>query len=208
MRALHTQWANAKTPMGNAFREALETVVDMAPAKAQRTNRSLYPKGELGDAMSSVARTLRADLGVSAVTVDNGNWDMHLGLGNEGGGWMAKNAGQLAQAIAGFFVDLGPAASRVTVVTISEFGRRVQENANGGLDHGWGNVMLVAGAGVKGGRYYGNWPGLENGLDADLKVTTDYRSVLAEVIAARTSASPAKVFPGFRRERVGFMAGQ
>ena len=84
----------------------------------------------------------------------------------------------------------------------------MQENANGGLDHGWGNVMLAAGAGVKGGRYYGTWPGLENGLDADLAVTTDYRSVLAEIVAARTSASTAKVFPGFQRERVGFMVGQ
>jgi len=96
----------------------------------------------------------------------------------------------------------------VTLVTISEFGRRVQENANGGLDHGWGNVMLVAGAGVKGGRYYGTWPGLTNSLDADLAVTTDYRSVLAEIVAARTAASTAAVFPGFQRERVGFMLGQ
>jgi len=111
-------------------------------------------------------------------------------------------------AIAAFFTDLGPVADRVTVVTISEFGRRVQENANGGLDHGWGNVMLVAGAGVRGGQYYGRWPGLENGLDADVAVTTDYRSVLAEVVAARTEASPSTVFPGFQRERVGFMVGQ
>jgi uncharacterized protein (DUF1501 family) len=207
-RALRMQWARTRTPMGGAFREALDTVVDLAPAKAQRTDRSLYPEGDLGDALSSVARALRADLGVSAVTVDSGDWDMHLGLGNQGGGWMARNAGQLAKSIAGFFSDLGPAAARVTLVTISEFGRRVKENANGGLDHGWGNVMLVAGAGVKGGRYYGTWPGLENSLDADLPVTTDYRSVLAEVVAARTTASPAAVFPGFQRERVGFMVGQ
>jgi uncharacterized protein (DUF1501 family) len=99
-------------------------------------------------------------------------------------------------------------ADKVTLVTISEFGRRVQENANGGLDHGWGNVMFVAGAGVKGGQYYGRWPGLQNTLDADLAVTTDYRSVLAEIVAARTSASTAAVFPGFQRERVGVMVGQ
>ena len=84
----------------------------------------------------------------------------------------------------------------MTLVTISEFGRRVQENANGGLDHGWGNVMLVAGGGVKGGQYYGTWPGLTNALDADLAVTTDYRSVLAEVVAARTTASTGHRLPG------------
>ena len=67
------------------------------------------------------------------------------------------------------------------MVTISEFGRRIKENGNRGLDHGWGNMMLVAGAGVKGGKYYGTWPGLGDGkqVDADLQVTTDYRNVFA-----------------------------
>ena len=123
-------------------------------------------------------------------------------------GWMTRNAGDLGSAIAAFFKDLGPVAERVTLVTISEFGRRVQENASRSLDHGWGNVMLVAGAGVKGGAYYGTWPGLRNTLDADLRVTTDYRGVLAEIVAARTSASTAAVFPGVTRERVGVMSGQ
>ncbi len=92
---------------------------------------------------------------------------------------------------------------RVTLLTISEFGRRVSENSNYGLDHGWGNVMFLAGAGVKGGRYYGRWPGLENSLDADLTVTTDFRSVLSEVVLSRTDASAAQVFPGFTPSRSG-----
>ena len=89
------------------------------------------------------------------------------------------------------------------MVTISEFGRRVQENASGGTDHGYGNVMFLAGAGVKGGKYYGTWPGLSNTLDGDLLVTTDYRSVLSEVVVSRFGASPAAVFPGFVRGPVG-----
>jgi uncharacterized protein (DUF1501 family) len=208
MKAMRTQWTRNRSALGSGFREALDAVVDLDPARAQRARKGLYPDDDLGDALSSVARTLRADVGVSAVTVDSGDWDMHVGLGAAGGGWMQGNAGKLAAAIAAFFTDLGPVADRVTLVTISEFGRRVQENANGGLDHGWGNVMLAAGAGVKGGRYYGTWPGLTNSLDADLAVTTDYRSVLAEIVAARTTASTAAVFPGFQRERVGFMLGQ
>jgi uncharacterized protein (DUF1501 family) len=208
MKAMRTQWTRDRSALGSGFREALDAVVDLDPARAQRARKNLYPDDDLGDALSSVARTLRADVGVSAVTVDSGDWDMHVGLGAAGGGWMQGNAGKLASAIAAFFADLGPVADRVTLVTISEFGRRVQENANGGLDHGWGNVMLAAGAGVKGGRYYGTWPGLTNSLDADLTVTTDYRSVLAEIVAARTTASTAAVFPGFQPERVGFMLGQ
>ncbi|WP_244930175.1 DUF1501 domain-containing protein [Nocardioides sp. W7] len=147
-------------------------------------------------------------MGVRAVTVDSGDWDMHVDVGTASSGWMVRNATDLASSLAAFFKDLGAVGDRVTVVTVSEFGRRVQENANQGLDHGWGNVMFVAGAGVKGGRYYGTWPGLQNTLDADLPVTTDYRSVLAEVVSSRMGVSTAQVFPGFQRERVGVMLGQ
>ncbi len=79
------------------------------------------------------------------------------------------------------------------------------ENSSRGLDHGYGNVMFVAGAGVKGG-YHGSWPGLSNELDADLMVTTDYRSVLSEVVSRRFGTSPATVFPGFSAQPVGVMA--
>ena len=103
------------------------------------------------------------------------------------------------------FADLGPLADRVTLVTISEFGRRVVENANQGLDHGHGNVMFALGAGVKGG-YYGTWPGLTDSLDADVLVTTDYRSVLSEVVTRRLGVSVAQVFPGFAPQAVGVMA--
>ncbi len=98
---------------------------------------------------------------------------------------------------------LGPLAERLAVVTISEFGRRTKENANYGLDHGHGNVMFLLGAGVKGGKYYGTWPGLTNTGDADLLVTTDYRSVLGEVVTQRLGASSAHVFPGFSPAPVG-----
>ena len=102
--------------------------------------------------------------------------------------------------------DLGPLADKVTLVTISEFGRRVQENANHGLDHGYGNVMFLAGAGVIGGRYYGSWPGLTNSADADLVVTTDYRAVLSEVVRARFSVDAGQVFPGFSSAPLGLVA--
>ena len=208
MRALVAQWSGARTEMAEGFRSAMSAVVDLGPAKAQVDRTATYPQTDLGKAMSSIARTLRGDVGVTTVTVDSGNWDMHVAMGSVGSGWMTNNAKELSTCIATFFSDLGPVADKVTVVTISEFGRRVQENGTKGLDHGWGNVMLVAGAGVKGGQYYGRWTPLQNTVDGDLAVTTDYRSVLSEVVAARTTASTAKVFPGFQRERVGVMTGQ
>ena len=95
--------------------------------------------------------------------------------------------------------DLG---DRVTVVTISEFGRRAGENGGGGLDHGWGNMMLLAGGGVKGG-YHGTWPGLDaSGLvDGDLAVTTDYRTCSRRWSpAASTDRSPTP-FPSSATHR-------
>ena len=132
---------------------------------------------------------------------------MHTGLGTVEWGGMKDNAGQLASSIAAFFADLGVLGDKVTLLAFSEFGRRVQENENYGTDHGYGNAMFVVGGGVVGG-YKGSWPGLTNDYDADVLVTTDYRSVLSEVVAARFNASTATVFPGFTRSRVGVMAGQ
>ena len=139
------------------------------------------------------------------ITIDHGKWDMHSGLGDLGWGQMLENATEMSPADRGLLQRPRPLGDNVTLVALSEFGRRVQENVNVGLDHGYGNVMMLAGAGVKGG-YYAKWPGITNELDSDLLVTTDYRSVLAEVVSARFGASSASVFPGFVREPVGVMA--
>lgn len=127
------------------------------------------------------------------------------GRGHCSGPRMDRLTSELGQALAGFFTDLGPTGDRVTVVVLSEFGRRVQETANHGLDHGCGNVMFLLGAGVKGGQYYRRWPGLSNDLDSDLLVTTDYRSVLAEVVSTRFGVSTAVVFPQFQPDVPGLM---
>ena len=133
---------------------------------------------------------IRGDVGVEVLTVDQGDWDMHSDLGTLAWGQMIRNAADLATAISAFFADLGPQTDKVTLVALSEFGRRVAENDNYGLDHGYGNVMLVAGAGVNGGYHCPSWPGLASGLDADLTVTTDYRSVLAEIVSNLSPPSP------------------
>ena len=116
--------------------------------------------------------------------------------------------GVLATALDAFMRDLGPLRSKVTVVTVSEFGRRLAENGSAGLDHGWGNVMLVAGGGVKGGRYYGHWPGLgaSSLVEGDLEVTTDYRTVLGEIVTKRFNRSASTVFPGLSATPLGVLA--
>ncbi len=205
MRSLSTAWAGAQGPLAAGMRSAFASVDDFAPARATADHKASYPNTDLGRAMSEVARIVRGDVGVGVITVDQGDWDMHSDLGTLDWGHMRSNADELAGALAAFFTDLGAQRGKVTLVAFSEFGRRVKENASYGLDHGYGNVMFLAGAGVKGGRYYGTMPRLGTGVDADVPVTTDYRSVLSEIVTTRMGASSATVFPGFAPESVGVM---
>jgi uncharacterized protein (DUF1501 family) len=210
LASLHRLWDGNRSALGTAMRSTFRAVEDFGPVREtpeQPAHGAAYPSGDLGDAMREVARIVRGDVGVEVITVDQGDWDHHTGLGTPDNGRLKRTADELAAAVAAFFTDLGGLADDVTLVTISDFGRRVQENGNRGLDHGYGNVMFLAGAGVKGGTYYGKWPGLSNTLDGDLLVTTDYRSVLSEIVVSRFGASPAAVFPGFVRSPVGVMLG-
>jgi uncharacterized protein (DUF1501 family) len=89
----------------------------------------------------------------------------------------------------------------VTIVTMSEFGRRAAENGGGGTDHGHGNVMFVMGGAVNGGRVMTVWPGLAAGQlyqNQDLNVTIDYRDILAEVVTRRLgNSNVGLVFPNY-----------
>ena len=208
-RALETMWGKQRNPLGEATRRAFSVVqsFDRISSSTQKAIPTSYPKGDLGKAFANAAKIVKGNVGVEVITIDHGKWDMHSGLGDLTWGQMLENATEMSKAVSAFFDDIGLLGDKVTLVALSEFGRRVQENVNRGLDHGYGNVMMVAGAGVKGG-YYGRWPGLTNELDSDLLVTTDYRSILSEVVSGRFGVSTASIFPGFVREQVGVMHGQ
>ncbi len=206
--SLRQLWAGRDDALGRAAGEAFTAVEDFTPVRrgsARPANGASYPAGDLGKAMASAARIIKGDVGVEVLTIDQGSWDMHSGLGTVEGGAMMHNCADLGAALAAFFDDLGSRADNVTVVTLTEFGRRVVENENRGLDHGFGSVMLLAGAGVRGGRFYGTFPQLGTDLDSDLTVTTDYRSILAEVVSRRFGASTSTVFPGFNPRPLGVM---
>jgi uncharacterized protein (DUF1501 family) len=210
---LDITWNAADGPLGQAARDALITADEWAPVRdlpGDPQHGAQYPKGDLGEALAQSARVIRADVGAQVVTVDHGSWDMHTDLGTLDWGQMRVMVDELALAVQAFFQDLGDLSSKVTLVTISEFGRRVAENGDAGLDHGYGNAMFVMGAGVKGGSVYGTWPWLDpRHLDGgDLHVTTDYRSVLAEIVRMRFSGvDMSQLFPNFSPEYVGVMQG-
>lgn len=209
--SLNTVWQGVGGSLGQGARGALQVTEDLrslgntVPAPA---NGASYPVGDLGDALKSTATMIRAQVGARVVTIDYGSWDMHANLGTVEWGPMQSMVDELAKALAAFFTDLGALGAAVTVVTMSEFGRRVQENGAMGLDHGYGSCMLLLGGGVRGGRYHGTWPGLDAGrlVDGDLAVTTDSRSVIAEVLRSRMGdVSIPEVFPDFTPTTVGAM---
>ncbi len=180
--------------------DAIETLSAADPLAYQPENGAQYPVSELGFSLLQVAQMIKADLGLEVACVDAGGWDTHEG---EGGaeGRLGQLLGDLASSLAAFHTDLGERMARITVVTMSEFGRRVSENAAGGTDHGHGNCMFLLGGGVAGGRVYGDWPGLapdQRVGPGDLDITTDFRTVLAEVVEKRLlNPASAEVFPDF-----------
>ena len=190
----------AQTAIGTVATTTALTSTPYTPADG-----AAYPRGALGDALRDAARLIKAGVGLRAVTIDSGNWDMHVNLGRSDGGWMYNQLTEVGKALAAFHTDLGAAGDKVTLVTLSEFGRRVAENGSGGVDHGYGNVSFVMGGGVNGGKVYGTWPGLapDQLLAGDLNATTDYRIVLGEILEKRCGLTASTVLPGLPATRLG-----
>jgi uncharacterized protein (DUF1501 family) len=221
---------SAKRPMAAALRSLYQGAPDLlaAPAAAADAaltatagvratpyvpaNGAIYPATPLGAALKDVARLIKADVGLAAATVDSGDWDMHEGLGSAVQGQrMYDNLHATATALAAFAADLGTAMAGVTLVTVSEFGRRVQENASRGVDHGHGNAMLLLGGGIRGGKVYGQWPGLAPAalVDGDLAAVTDYRSVIGEILQKRCGLGAlGEVFPSVAPSSFGLAAAR
>ncbi len=190
--------ASIAEPMETAL-GAVKTVTALASTAYNPTVP--YPDNELARALTDVARLIKADVGVQVVCLDFDGWDMHDGMGtfDQADSWMSTQLRDLSASLAAFATDLGSHINTTTVVTMSEFGRRVEENASGGVDHGHGNAMLLLGGKVNGGRVHGQWPGLAADMldDGDLAGVTDFRLVLAEIMRKRCGqAGLAQVFPG------------
>ncbi|MGB0524469.1 MAG: DUF1501 domain-containing protein [Flammeovirgaceae bacterium] len=162
---------------------------------------------ELSNSFQTLARLIKMDVGVQMANVDFGGWDTHEHQEN----YFPDLVQALSKSLYAFYQDLRDYHDRLTILVMSEFGRRLRANKSGGTDHGHGNMMMVLGGKVKGGRMYGKWPTLEaNALDkgVDLAVTTDYRSVITEIMQHRFGLKDQQaLFPKFTtKQKLGFMA--
>lgn len=199
--------SGAATPYTTAALKTLDTVADVQAGLLgfeDTSDTAGYTTGPLSQALRSVGQLIRMNVGVDVVTVDYGSWDHHNNLVGEFG----TRTVEFSRALAAFWTDMAAYRDRITLVTMTEFGRRVRENANRGTDHGSASGMLILGGNVNGGRIFGTWPGLaDNQLsNGDLAITTDYRQVLSEIMVKRHGEENlASVFPALAYQPLGIL---
>ena len=194
---LYAQESDVLASAGRDTLDALQRVEQLRKTTYQPAHGADYGRDEFSRGLLQVARLIKARVGLEAASVDLGGWDSHFSQSLI----MDPLITRLAQGLAAFRRDLGPELNHTTVVVMTEFGRRVEENSAFGTDHGRGSVMFVMGGGIKGGRVLGQWPGLSREVlegPGDLPVTTNYRNVLAPILERHsTGAKLNLVFPEF-----------
>jgi uncharacterized protein (DUF1501 family) len=194
-------------PTGKDAFDAVRQLQSVDLAKYTPRNGAVYPNSGYGQALKQIAQLIRADLGLEVAFAESGNWDHHANEAQQ----IANRLTDFSTGIAAFAQDLGDDMADVVVLTMSEFGRTVAENGARGTDHGHGNVMLLLGGSVKGGKIYGTWPGLEREQrheGRDLAITTDFRGVFSEVLRGHLGAADtSRVFPGYaeKSSRLGIL---
>lgn len=200
LKALGRLYRAEPDQVGRAGAYTLEAAQQLAALRTslyQPANGARYGSDSFSQGLLQIARLIKARVGLSVASLDLNGWDSHFGQATIMDPLMAR----LAKGLAAFYQDLGQEMETTTLVAMTEFGRRLEENSAFGTDHGRGSVMFVLGGGIKGGRVLGHWPGLSREVlegPGDLPVVNNYRNVLAPILA-RHDASDAlgQIFPGF-----------
>jgi uncharacterized protein (DUF1501 family) len=166
------------------------TADKLKEAAAKYKSTVEYPGGGLAGQLRRAAQIIAGDLGTRILYVSQDGYDTHSNQPNQHG----QLLGDLAASLAAFDKDLHAlgVADKVAVMVFSEFGRRVDENASNGTDHGAASVMFVQGAGIQGG-LVGEYPSLDKLGEGDLIYTTDFRSVYATLLDQWLACPSTKV---------------
>ncbi len=179
--------------------------IESIDTKAAPENGAIYSeKDNFHQGLRQVAQLVKADVGLDAASVDLNGWDTHFTQDLA----ITGNIKSLGSGLAAFRRDMGARMATTTVVVMTEFGRRLGENASLGTDHGRGSVMFAMGGGVQGGKMHGTWSGLTRELledPGDLPVWNNYRDILAPILARHgaTAEAMGKIFPEYRLSPLG-----
>jgi uncharacterized protein (DUF1501 family) len=191
--AVFKDYEVARDDVSAALQDADTAEMRAAANGAPPTHAFAGDASRLGTLMQ---RDPRVQLGFLAVS----GWDTHAAQGGTKG-TLAYRLGLFAKGLDALHQNLGPVYADTAIVVVSEFGRTAAENGNGGTDHGHGNVMWLMGGRIAGGKIHGAWPGLDDSAlhqQRDLAITTDFRTVLAQICERHLRLPDARldaVFP-------------
>jgi len=201
--AIYDQAVNdALTGTGKETFEAVNYLKKVNPVQYKPENGAQYPRTPFGNSLLQIAQLIKAGVGLEVAFTDTPglNWDTHFNEGNSRG-QLGNLLQQFSNAIAALYTDLGKRMDDVVILTMSEFGRTARENGSRGTDHGHANAMFVIGNDVRGGKVYGQWPGLKSDQlyeGRDLALTTDFRDVFGEIARRHLgTVNLNQVFPGY-----------
>ncbi|MBZ0188827.1 MAG: DUF1501 domain-containing protein [Candidatus Obscuribacterales bacterium] len=204
--AFHKIYAGRQDSLGKAFRDGISTHKTLKSKFDQEmlaANKGAPAVGSFKGFGEQLGKLFGDDRSTQVAFVALGGWDTHVNQG-AGKGQLANHLNVLGKGLSDLVVGLGSQYKDTVIMVVSEFGRTVSENGNGGTDHGHGNVMFVMGGGVQGGKVYGNWSGLAKAKlfeGRDLPVTTDFRSAIGSIAHNHlgvASKDLARVLPDFQ----------
>jgi len=203
--------AGAETPQieemfADVYKETFDAVKMLRKATSQQQYTPSvgvqYPNSPFGQTLMQIAPLVKSNIGLQVAFADISGWDTHANQGS-GRGQLANRLKDFGDGIAALYKDLGDRMRNVVILTMTEFGRAVRQNGSGGTDHGHASCLFIAGGSVKGGKVYGQWPGLaaeQLHEGRDLALTTDFRNVFSEILVSHMQARDvSKVFPGFKQ---------
>jgi len=166
---------------------AIEELKRLNPEDYPVENGAVYQNDDFAKKLKTLGVLVKADMGVEVATVDIGGWDNHDDILKN----YSKPAQAFSKGLQAFYQDMGDRMENITVICVTEFGRRAAENGSKGTDHGHAGVIYAIGKQVNGGQVFADWPGLleANLYRGDLQVTTDFREVLSELVVKRLKYS-------------------
>jgi uncharacterized protein (DUF1501 family) len=206
--ALTTLYTGVDLDMAHDVNTTLSALATVEQLAAQTPLTEGYADNDFANGLAELARLIKTDTGLRVAAIDMNGWDTHVYQGSVDDGRIKNQFEELSTALGRFAADLGDRLDKVTVVVMTEFGRRVDENASNGTDHGHGACVMVLGGGIKGGTIHGNWQGLAPGVrdQGDVPGSNDYRNVLGDIVTGRlglTATDIATIFPNHDYQPLG-----
>lgn len=209
------QYMRLRDETRSAVRDGVRATLRIQQVNVAQYNSAssvVYDGSTFGRVMKSVAALMKADIGIEIFHTEIGGWDTHIEQGTNDG-LLASKMEDLSRGITSLYRDLmADGITNWTLVVISEFGRRINENGGEGCEHGEGNTMMVLSPNLKstaGGKVLTDWPGIEveNRTQHDgLKPTTDDRDVWAEIVEKRLgNPNIGFIFPGYTPQKTNLL---